>query len=76
MVFVRIFVSLAAFSIAWGQTGELSGIVRDSSQAAVSGATVTVRNENGFLTRAQGADVAHSKTDNRKAKTTQKGESL
>jgi hypothetical protein len=45
-------------------------------QLIFGGRTVTVRNENGFLTRAQGAHVAHSKTDNRKAKTTQKGESL
>jgi hypothetical protein len=45
-------------------------------QLIYGGRTVTVRNENGFLARAQGHHVAHSKPVNRNTKTTQKGESL
>lgn len=45
-------------------------------QLIFGGRTVTVRNENGFLARARGPRMAHSKPVNRNAKTTQKGESL
>jgi hypothetical protein len=45
-------------------------------QLSFGGRTVKVRNENGFLAHVQGHHVAHSKPENRNAKTTQKGESL
>lgn len=42
---LRVFVVLTGISIAWGQTAELSGIVRDSSQSVVPGASITAHNE-------------------------------
>ena len=45
-------------------------------QVIFGGRMVTVRSENGFLVRAHGSRAAHSKQDNKDAKTAQKGESL
>jgi len=49
--FLRAFMSLAAVSLAYGQTAELSGIVRDPSQALVAKAAVTLRNEDNAIER-------------------------
>src|SRR5579863_1609682 len=43
--FLRIFVIIAAVSSAFGQTAQLSGVVRDPSQAVVTGASLTIRND-------------------------------
>src|ERR1035438_3396826 len=43
--FLRISVIIAAISSAYGQTAQLSGVVRDPSQAVVAGASMTVRND-------------------------------
>ena len=46
VIFVfRFLATIFCFSIAWGQTAELSGIVRDLSQAVIPGASVTAQNE-------------------------------
>lgn len=45
-------------------------------QLIFGGRTVTVRNENGALARVRGPRMAHTKPENKNAKTTQKGESL
>ncbi len=45
-------------------------------QVIFGGRMVTVRSENGFLVRAHGSRAAHSKPDNKDAKTEQKRESL
>jgi hypothetical protein len=42
---VRIFVLIAAISCAYGQTAQLSGVVRDPSQAVVGGVSIAVRND-------------------------------
>jgi hypothetical protein len=43
--FVRTLVIIVCFSSAFAQTAQLSGVVRDPSQAVVAGAPVTIRND-------------------------------
>lgn len=49
--FPRVFVIIAAISNAYGQTAQLSGVVRDPSQAVVTGASILVRNDGTLVER-------------------------
>jgi uncharacterized surface anchored protein len=48
---VRIFLIIAAISCAYGQTAQLSGVVRDPSRAVVAGASLTARNDGTLVER-------------------------
>ena len=50
--FLLISVIIAAISSAYGQTAQLSGVVRDPSQAVVAGASLTARNDETRVERA------------------------
>jgi uncharacterized protein (TIGR03437 family) len=55
---VRIFVIIAAVSCAYGQTAQLSGVVRDPSRAVVGGASIALRND---LTQVERVAVTNTK---------------